>query len=181
MPPSNKHTASDWRPLIADVVRELWPHLVDGPRWIEAQVQVESGGNPSAVSGAGARGLLQLMPGTAAEMGVPPHLISEPNANLRAGVGYLRIQHDHFDEIPDRLDRLRWSLAAYNGGRGYCNKALSIARANEVRDWHRWDVGRHWLSDDACVVRGRTPDYPQIWNYVRRIERKFMQLWEGHA
>lgn len=172
----NKHTASDWRALIADVVRELWPAFVDGPRWIEAQVHVESAGNPEAVSYAGARGLLQLMPGTAAEMGLRPHEYSDPRANLRGGVKYLRIQHDHFGEIPDRLDRLRWSFAAYNGGRGYCNKALALAREDASPNWHRWNVGRHWLAEDRCQVKGRTPIYHEMWNYVARIERKYSDL-----
>lgn len=126
-----QHTAADWRTLIAQVTRELWPDLVDGPRWIEAQVHTESAGDPHAVSVSGARGLLQLMPGTAAELGVLPHEVESPQVNLRAGVRYLRIQFEHFPEIPDRLDRLRWSFAAYNCGRGYCLEAgTPVTRAD---------------------------------------------------
>jgi membrane-bound lytic murein transglycosylase MltF len=173
---SSKHTAADWRALIAAVMRDVWPELDDGARWIEAQVHVESAGNPSAISHAGARGLLQLMPATAREMGVRSHEVHEPIANLRGGIRYLRIQHERFPEIPDALDRLRWAFAAYNGGRGYCNKALALARAHSVKAWHVWEVGRHWLSDDDCRVKGRAPDYHQIWNYVARIERKHALL-----
>jgi membrane-bound lytic murein transglycosylase F len=157
-----------WRPLIADVVRRVWPDFMNGARWIEAQVTVESAGDPDAVSPVGAVGLMQLMPGTAAELGVRDP--RDPQQNLVGGVTYLRRQFEHFPEIPEVPDRLRWSWAAYNGGRGYCNKALSLARRDEIEDRWRWSVGRHYLFHRECEVATRRPDYRQMWDYVDRIE-----------
>lgn len=170
---------TDWRPLIASTLAGAWPTLPDGLAWIAAQVAVESGGDPGVVSEAGAVGLLQLMPATWAEIGVTlGHDTGDPRdpgENLLRGVTYLRRQYEHFPEIPSHDDRVCWALAAYNGGRGYCNRALALARADEPALWWQWRTGRYWLMHRGCrsVGTGLYPDYRQMWNYVRRVlERK---------
>jgi len=69
-------------------------------------VQQESGWNPKAVSHAGAIGLAQLMPTTAARLGVDP---TDPLENLDGGARYLRAQYERFRSW-------RLALAAYNAG-----------------------------------------------------------------
>jgi len=69
-------------------------------------VQQESGWNTGALSAKGAIGLAQLMPGTAAALGVDP---ADPDANLDGGARYLRRQFDRFGSWP-------LALAAYNAG-----------------------------------------------------------------
>jgi membrane-bound lytic murein transglycosylase MltF len=108
------------------------------------------------------------MPGTALDMQV--HNIMDPELNLRGGVKYLRIQYEHFPEVPDHMERLRWSWASYNGGRGYVNRAFHVARLDGVADWWKWAIGQHWLMNCDCVVGGKRPDYRQMWDYVARIE-----------
>jgi soluble lytic murein transglycosylase-like protein len=71
-------------------------------------VQQESGWNPTAVSPKGATGLAQLMPDTAAMLGVD---INDPKANLDGGARYLRMMYDEFGSW-------RLALAAYNAGPG---------------------------------------------------------------
>ena len=132
---------------------------------------VESGMNPRAVSEVGAMGLLQLMPGTAEEMKVIYPFDVEDN--IRGGLDYFRIQFQHFPEIPDAMERIKFSLAAYNGGRGYINKAISLAKKAGV-DWQRWDVVKKYLAFPSCRVRGKAPDYRQIRGYVRQV----MELYE---
>ncbi len=167
-------SAADWRGLIEEMLASLWAGLPDGWRWILAQVQVESAGDPRAVSSAGAMGLLQLMPATASELGVSNPF--DPAQNLSGGIRYLFTQYNALHEIPTHLDRLLWSLAAYNGGRGYldfnggpANTCLELAARDEPGAWWRWDVGRYWLMHRECIVRGHYPDYQQIWQYVSRI------------
>lgn len=180
--------SNDWRPLVTEVLASHWPEFAanhDGVRWVLAQIQVESAGKSSAVSPVGAVGLLQLMPATAQEMGLslgnpkPGHLSHsderwDPRRNLQAGVGYLRKQYEKFPEIQLSFERLRWAFAAYNCGRGYCNKALGLAQADDQPLWYSYSlVGRWYLMHADCVVAKRRPDYKQVWDYVSRIERQY--------
>jgi soluble lytic murein transglycosylase-like protein len=71
-------------------------------------VQRESGWNIAAVSSKGATGLAQLMPGTAAKLGVD---IADPKENLDGGARYLRLMYDKFGSW-------KLALAAYNAGPG---------------------------------------------------------------
>lgn len=78
------------------------------PRLIQAVIQVESGGDPAAVSSAGATGLMQIMPGTAMELDIDP---LNPLENIAGGTTYL-------SHMITRFDKLELALAAYNAGPG---------------------------------------------------------------
>jgi len=167
--------AADWRQEIEKLMDQLWPELPKGSHWIEAQVQAESGGNPDIASPVGAVGLLQLMPATAAEVGVID--LHDPVQNLTGGITYLRRQYVRLSEIPSS-DRLLWSFAAYNCGRGYVKEALRLAAADADGDWRSWDLGRFWLMHRDCQVGGRRPLYKQVWHYVRHIRSEFSKRLE---
>ena len=91
-----------WAPAINEAATR---HGLD-PRLFAALVWSESGFNPNAVSHAGAIGLAQLMPGTAAMLGVDPW---NPEQNLDGGSRYLKMRIDQFGSI-------ELGLAAYNAG-----------------------------------------------------------------
>jgi soluble lytic murein transglycosylase-like protein len=74
---------------------------------IRAIIEVESGGNPLAVSSAGAAGLMQLMPITAKELGVTDRF--DPEQNIDSGTRYLR-------RLIDRFGSAELALWAYNAG-----------------------------------------------------------------
>lgn len=74
---------------------------------IDAVIRTESGYRPNAVSSAGARGLMQLMPATAAEVGVRDPF--DPRQNIMGGARYLR-------KMFDRFGSLKLAVAAYNAG-----------------------------------------------------------------
>jgi hypothetical protein len=88
--------------LQAAIVHEVEPAL------IKAVILAESNYNPNAVSKRGARGLMQLMPKTAAALGVTD--LFDPEDNINGGVKYLRQLLDRFD------NDVRLALAAYNAG-----------------------------------------------------------------
>ncbi|MDE3163160.1 MAG: lytic transglycosylase domain-containing protein, partial [Acidobacteriota bacterium] len=88
-------------------------------------VQAESGGHATAVSPAGAQGLMQLMPSTAESHGVRNSFA--PQENVRGGSTYL-------DELLDRYhENLALALAAYNAGPAAVDKYHGIPPYHETR------------------------------------------------
>ena len=103
------------------------------PALIAALVWLESRWRAQAVSSAGARGLAQLMPGTARELGVDP---DDPFANLEGGARYLREQLDRFDGDVEK------ALAAYNAGPGRVMAANGIPAIRETQNYVVSVMGR---------------------------------------
>jgi len=163
---------NDYDQIIKKITGKLWPGL----DWliIKCQIAQESSFNPKAVSPCGARGLLQLMPATARELGVSTldHLF-DPETNLLAGITYLKRQYMALTEIPDREERIKFALASYNGGRGYINAAIKLAiiaaKAKGTPVLLIWDVVSDYLDHENCQVKGKRPDHKQITDYVKRI------------
>jgi hypothetical protein len=88
-------------------------------------VRAESGGNPHAVSRTGARGLMQLMPKTAADLGVDNSFA--PDANIKGGTAYL-------DALLKKYhDNLALALAAYNAGPAAVDRWHGIPPYHETR------------------------------------------------
>lgn len=105
-------------------VAELAAKYDISPSLLEAVVWQESRWNTAAVSRVGARGLAQLMPGTARQLGVDT---LDPMANLEGGARYLRIQLDAFGGDVER------ALAAYNAGPARVTKAGGIPAIRETQ------------------------------------------------
>ena len=94
-------------------------------------VQQESGWNPSARSRAGAKGLAQLMPGTARLLRVD---IDDPQQNLEGGARYLKMMHSKFGSW-------RLALAAYNAGPEAVEKHDGIPPYAETKNYVRVILG----------------------------------------
>ena len=92
---------------------------------VAAVIEAESEFNPRAVSRRGARGLMQLMPKTAATLGVDDPF--DPKANIEAGVKHLRAMMDRFD------NNIPLALAAYNAGEVAVIKHHGIPPYRETR------------------------------------------------
>ncbi len=107
-------------------------------RLIAAQCYQESGFDPNATSWAGARGLMQIMPATAAHLGLPADRICVPADNVAAAARYIKELNGKFSDISDPRQRICFVLAAYNGGTGHVRDAMALARKHG-RNSRRWD------------------------------------------
>ena len=94
---------------------------------IRAVIVAESNFDPSAVSSAGARGLMQLMPGTAAAMYVGD--IHDPEENIRGGTRYLRVLANQFG------GDLVKTVAAYNAGPEAVRRAGGVPNFEETQGY----------------------------------------------
>jgi soluble lytic murein transglycosylase-like protein len=114
--------------LAARVVAEADAARIDA-RLVVALVAVESSWEPRAVSPAGARGLGQLMPATAAGLGVDP---DDPEANLHGTVVHLAGLLARYRALPAQ-DRYERAVAAYNAGAGAVDRYGGVPPYAETR------------------------------------------------
>lgn len=133
--------------------------LVDW-RWFKAQGIAESGLDPKARSSAGAKGIMQILPSTYAEIKAKnPHFTSleQPRWNIAAGIYYDRMLYRKWQQGIPTEDRLSFAFASYNAGYGNVRKAYRRAEEalGELREW----------AQVAPFVPGQTR------HYVRRIAR----------
>jgi soluble lytic murein transglycosylase-like protein len=116
-----KLSDQELRPMLARA-QAAWDVDAD---LLASVIRQESGGHAHAVSRAGAQGLMQLMPETAAELGV--HNSFAPGQNIRGGTAYL-------DTLLKRYhDNLRLALAAYNAGPAAVDRWHGIPPYRETR------------------------------------------------
>jgi Transglycosylase SLT domain len=126
------------------------------PALVLAVIGIESAGQSDAVSSAGAVGLMQLIPDTAARFGVTDS--TDPTQNIKGGVAYLDWLLNEFDNDP------LMALAAYNAGEGAVKANGGVPPYAETRDYvpkvlAAWQVAQGLcqsppqLVTDPCVFR----------------------------
>jgi len=117
----NKNQISEYDELIQKYAYKIgWDW-----RLLAAQIYQESGFDPGANSWAGAEGLMQVMPETAEALNIQD--VTDPEQSVRGGTNYLSTLYEKFSDIPDSLNRIKFSLASYNCGYGHVRDAQKLA------------------------------------------------------
>lgn len=136
-------------------------------RLMAAQCYQESCFDPNAKSWAGACGLMQIMPSTAAHLGLPMSVIHEPEANVAAAARYMAELQGHFSDVGDPAQRVLFALAAYNGGFHHIRDAMALTRKHGGNP-------QNWGSVREFVLRLSQPAYycdPTVkYGYMRGTE-----------
>lgn len=171
-----------YRPVIQ---KHAATHQLDW-RLITALIVQESGFNKNAVSPAGAKGLTQLMPETAKELGVTDPF--EAHESIAGATRYLRSLYDLYPES-SHPNRVRIALASYNGGRGHIKDAQKIAEHREGEP-HQWESIRITLGlltekdtelhskvwEAGVPPHGYFRGYQETRQYVKRVMRYYERL-----
>ena len=168
-------TLSDWDELLQRYASEAgWDW-----RLLAAQTYQESRFRPRATSWAGAMGLLQIMPGTARDLGISDPY--DPDENVDGAVRYLQWLEGNYwaDEIADPQERLKFILASYNAGAGHVMDAQRLAE-KYGDDPKVWEDVAFWLLrlseaewyQDPIVRHGYCRGLEPV-EYVSRILERF--------
>ncbi len=131
----NSHRVYEYPPVLPERLPATYDRIIDdiserysvSPVLVKAIVQVESNFDPFAVSPKGAKGLMQLIDGTALRFGVKD--VFDPYENITGGVKYLRYLTDLFD------DDLSLVLAGYNAGERAVLDYGGIPPFSETREY----------------------------------------------
>jgi len=145
-------------------------------RLLASLAYTESNFDTTAVSWAGAKGLMQLMPRTARAMGVPAGMEQNPEESIKAAVKYIAATSRSFNGIQDPNERVKFILAAYNAGIGHVLDAMALAEKygknkyvwnNNVEDYILLKSNEEYFNDPVCkngYFRG-----VETYNFVKEI------------
>ena len=147
-------------------------------RLLAAQCYQESTFDPKAVSFVGAKGLMQIMPGTADHLGVSRSKLYDPETNVAAGVKYIGELQRTFSDIRDQYERTNFVLASYNGGSHHIRDAMRLAERDGKNPHHWSDVAPYVLKlaspqyyNDPIVKYGYMRGSETV-DYVEKIRQR---------
>lgn len=149
-------------------------------RMLASLAYTESNFDTTAVSWAGAKGLMQLMPATARAMGVPAGKEQNPEESIKAAIKYIEATDRSFSMIPDKKERLNFILASYNAGLGHIYDAMALAEKygknklvwkNNVENFILLKSNEEYFTDPVCkngYFRGI-----ETFNFVRDVTSRY--------
>lgn len=149
-------------------------------RLLASLAYTESNFDTTAVSWAGAKGLMQLMPATARAMGVPAGKEHNPEESIKAAVKYIASTERSLSMIPDKQERINFILASYNAGLGHIYDAMALAGKygknkmvwkDNVENFILLKSNEEYFTDPVCkngYFRGI-----ETYNFVRDITSRY--------
>lgn len=150
-------------------------------RLLASLAYTESNFDTTAVSWAGAQGLMQLMPSTARAMGMPAGKEQNPEESIKAAVKYIASINKSFIKVSPE-ERINFVLASYNAGIGHIMDAMALAEKygkdryvwrNNVEPFILLKSNEEYFTDSVCkfgYFRG-----VETYNFVRDITSRFTQ------
>jgi membrane-bound lytic murein transglycosylase F len=146
---------------------------------------VESRFDSTAVSGAGARGVMQLMPSTLRAFKVPDSLGTKSYYNIMTATKLLQTLDKYYKRIEQPRERLNFILAAYNAGHGHVTDAMRLAEKygynkykweDNVEDFLKHKSQPKYYSDKLCRC-GRFTGWRETQSFVKKVIR----TWDRYA
>jgi len=173
---SRLQVGSDLSPY-DDIIKENVTEYHFDWRLIVSQMYQESRFDPLASNSTGAKGLMQMLPRTAEELGVTN--LTEPEQAISSGIRYLNWTRDRFSKNLPVQEQIFFSLASYNAGFGHVKDAQRLARQLGLRD-DKWfnhvekamlllQQKEYYKKSRFGYVRGTEPV-----NYVRDIHQRYL-------
>lgn len=138
------------------------------PELLFAQILRESRFNPNAASGAGAQGLAQFMPGTAARFGLANPF--DPMESIRAQADYMRVLFDKFGKFSNVEDL---ALAGYNAGEN--RKSLKAGQVPRIAETEKYIAE---ITSVADAIRQTDAPYQQIAEAAPKVKEVILQFGE---
>lgn len=161
---------------------------------IAAIAYTESRFDSTAVSHAGAQGVMQVMPNTLRGFGIPDSMHTDNYTNIMAAVKLLKSieEKSYFKRIDPMEERMKFVLASYNAGYGHILDAMSLAKKHGYNR-HKWDN-----CVDSFLIRKSIPEYytdslcrngefngwRETLSFVRKVQnnwRKFSTLQQNYT
>lgn len=141
----------------------------------------ESRFDSTAVSEAGAQGVMQVMPETMRGFGIPDSLHTDNRTNIMTAALLLQSLEKYFRQIKDKDERMKFILASYNAGFGYIHDAMRLARKYGY-DSHKWNENvdsflihmshPQYYTDTLCR-NGEFNGSQETLSFVRKVHRNW--------
>ena len=151
---------------------------------IAAIAFTESRFDSTAVSEAGAQGVMQVMPETMRGFGVPDSLHTDNRTNIMTAATLLQSLEKQFRPIRSPEERIKFLLASYNAGFGYVHDAMRLARKHGY-DRLKWEANvdsflihlsqPEYYTDTLCR-NGQFNGWQETLSFVKKVHRNWRRF-----
>jgi membrane-bound lytic murein transglycosylase MltF len=160
---------------------------ITGYDWtlIAAIAYTESRFDSTAISAAGACGVMQVMPNTLRGFNIPDSMHMNPKTNIMAATELLRALDKRFRYIRNTKERINFVLASYNAGYGHIRDAMRLARKHGYNR-HVWkgNVDSFLIKkslpeyyNDSICRNGEFKDWRQTLSFVNKVKRNWERFY----